>query len=255
MGILIAYLLGVLSAIKPQNHGESASTTNERAEQNKLAQPLWLDDLTSKFEQTSREKSASDHRHYRVQNSIKRATWCAFLAASVYAGISYRQWWDLRRNFKLEQRPWIGISDEAVVINPGRMDAEITFANTGKTPARNVQKAVQLKISPLPLVDGPLDADVKALDFRGHSILGPQGTMRVRAGTETEAGEKAIILRDALKDRFPLIDSGDQILYLFGEIKYEDASGEQRTTKYCLYAIKLETGWHLAECNRFNEMD
>ena len=234
---------------------ESLSAQQEGYRHQQQIKPECISKILSLDDESKRDRATRDDRQYGVQNSIRWAAWSAFVAAAFYGAVTAGQWWDLRHNFKLEQRPWISISDQAIVLSPEMMDAEIKFTNTGKTPARNVQKATQIKINPLPLMDGPLDAEVRDLDFRGHSILGPQGTVRVRVGTEAEVGGKAIILKNALKDRFPAIDSGDQILYLFGEIKYEDVSGGQRTTKYCLYAVKLETVWELAECNKFNEMD
>ena len=172
-----------------------------------------------------------------------------------YAVVTGLQWWDLRQNFKIDQRPWIGLTDEAVVVTPDKIDAEIKFVNSGKTPARNVQKSVRIKISPLPLIKEPPAEDIQNLVFSGHTVLAPQGTVRVRGGTETEETESALILKEAAKNYFPLIDTRKDILYLFGELIYDDASGKHHTTKYCLYAVKLETGWHLAECDGFNEME
>lgn len=172
-----------------------------------------------------------------------------------YAVVTGLQWWDLRQNFKIDQRPWIGLTDEAVVVTPDKIDAEIKFVNSGKTPARNVQKSAQIKISPVPLIKDPSAEDIQNLVFSGHTVLAPNGTVRVRAGTETQEIESAPILKEAVKNYFPLIDAKKDILYLFGEVIYDDASGKRHTTKYCLYAVKLETGWHLAECDGFNEMD
>lgn len=173
-----------------------------------------------------------------------------------YAIVTGMQWWDLRRNFQLDERPWVAISDQAIIVTQDRMDAEVAFTNSGKTPARNVQKSVQMKIAHSPLVDKPSDADEKSLVFSGHSVLGPQAKTRERAGTTSEVDPKvALALKDALKQSFSYIESGEDILYLFGEIKYEDTSGGAHITRYCFHAVKLESGWWLAECNGFNEMN
>jgi hypothetical protein len=245
MGMLIAYLLGILTAVNPKDHNGSGDSLRSVPAPHRNIQELVADD-----------KTKSDEREYRVQNSIRWAAWCAFTAAAFYGGIAALQWWDLRRNFKLDQRPWIAIREQAIILNQDRMDAQITFINSGRTPARNVQKSVEVKLAPAPSLDKPPDADIKNLAFGGHSVLGPQATFRAIAGTTVEADQRlAVSLKQAIANSFQYIDSGQSILYVFGEIKYEDVSGESHMTNYCFHAVKIQSGWYLAECREFNEMN
>lgn len=228
----------------------SQTTENHQDETKRLDIPTVSKSMTSQLK--TEDSQQFQYAPPRWKTIIEVA---AILFGIGYAIVTGLQWWDLRQNFKLDQRPWIGLSDEALVLNSEKVDAELKFTNSGKTPARNVRKAVQIKIAPAPLMESPAEDDIRSLVFSGNTVLAPQATVTVRSGTETEGDQKALILKDAMKSHFPLIDSGKDILYLFGEIIYDDTLGRQRTTKYCLHAVKLERGWHLAECNEFNEMN
>jgi hypothetical protein len=69
---------------------EAIGTTDERQYEQYKIQQEWRDKIFTEYKQTERNKSTNDERHYRVQNSIRWATWCAFIAATIYAGISAR---------------------------------------------------------------------------------------------------------------------------------------------------------------------
>jgi hypothetical protein len=75
-----------------QKHSEAIRATNER---NKQQDKVWQErfaEVPSEYKQAERDKSTNDYRSYCVQNSIRWATWLAFLAVAAYAGITYFQW-------------------------------------------------------------------------------------------------------------------------------------------------------------------
>ena len=49
-------------------------------------------------EETIRNSKAEADRQYRTQNSLKKAAWCAFIAAILYAGIAAWQTYEMRRS-------------------------------------------------------------------------------------------------------------------------------------------------------------
>jgi hypothetical protein len=139
-----------------------------------------------------------------------------------------------------------------VAMNNEVVDARIVFTNTGKTPAHRIQKSMSVKIAPPPLIDKPSDSDISALTFIGSSVLSPQSSMTL---SSLSSPEQMLVMKKTMANYLPLIEAGTEILYFFGEIKYDDSSAHSRLTKYCVFAYKTEKGWGLAECNGFNEMD
>jgi len=98
---------------------------------------------TSAQEKT--DKKTHEDRNYRVQNSIRWATWCAVIAASIYAGITYFQWRDAHKNFVINQRAWLGI-DRPIAVNAftgnsqhgGKISYTLTVKNFGNSVATDV---------------------------------------------------------------------------------------------------------------------
>jgi hypothetical protein len=81
----------------------------------------------------------------------------AILAASISAYFVYGQLEEMRVGMRLDQRAWVGFSDEAVIPDAGDKDKFIklalTIKNTGKTPALNV--SVESITSPATKKDTP----------------------------------------------------------------------------------------------------
>ncbi len=117
MGILVAYLLGVLTGTTPANGPRSA-------------------------------QSPQCDREYRVQDSLRWAAWCAFFAAVAYAGITFFQWRDSNHNFTISERAWISV-DGSITIKDQNVNGVgehqiVTWtvvpqiSNYGHTPATRV---------------------------------------------------------------------------------------------------------------------
>lgn len=113
-----------------QKQAETERATDERSEQDKHIQPLWLDNVISKYEHTVGEKTSSDDRHHRVQNSIRWATWCAFFAASLYAGISARLLIEAKKATLAAQQSAIAASEQARHAGEQVMQAHEQFINS-----------------------------------------------------------------------------------------------------------------------------
>jgi hypothetical protein len=54
-----------------------------------------------------KREAAIARLNYRTQNSLKSAAWFTFVAAVIYAAISFGQWYELRRNFMIDERAWL----------------------------------------------------------------------------------------------------------------------------------------------------
>src|SRR6266446_3474094 len=88
-----------------------------------------------------RKSQAENDRQYSVHNSIRWATWLAFVAATIYGFIAYFQWQDSHDNFVVNQRAWIG-ADRPVEVNSivlaaerGKVTYIITIKNFGNSVA------------------------------------------------------------------------------------------------------------------------
>jgi hypothetical protein len=185
-------------------------------------------------------------------HKMKRSTEAAEKAANTAASTLINS----QQQSELDQRAWVGISSQNVdELSAQAFKAEIEFFNSGKTPARRVQKSISLMTRPRPLLDSPDTEGVNSLRFSGNSVLPPQGHTTITTLSDPQTMQQMTQIFNA---HYAAIDAGTQILYVFGEIKYDDLSDRPHTTKYCLFAVKVRQTpvlWKLGECNGFNEMD
>ena len=64
---------------------------------------------TADKEECAQQQRGAEHKdQMRVQRWIALGTWAAFLAAAVYAGISYNQWQEAHRQTVNSARAWVG---------------------------------------------------------------------------------------------------------------------------------------------------
>jgi hypothetical protein len=75
-----------------QKHTEAISAANKSNHQQDEVWQKRFNEVFSEYKHAERNKTTNDYRSYRVQNSIRWATWLAFGAAAIYAAISYCQW-------------------------------------------------------------------------------------------------------------------------------------------------------------------
>lgn len=132
--------IGVLQA-DAQQQIESVNASKERDEQKEEVRPIWLDDVLAKYDQAEGDQTARDERHYRIQNSIRWATWCAFIAATFYGGVAALQWRTMNESYKEIAKQTPKIAEAAGAASQANIDARerfrederpyIWFTNTG----------------------------------------------------------------------------------------------------------------------------
>ena len=64
-------------------HTKAIRAANESDEDNQNVTPIWVEPILAKYDEAERKRSTNDERAYRIQNSIRWATWCAFFAAAI----------------------------------------------------------------------------------------------------------------------------------------------------------------------------
>ena len=77
-----------------KEHGKAIRSAQESEGQEEPRPKKIYADI-SNDEESVRDEKAESERQYRVQNSIRWATWCAFVAACAFAAISIGQWHEL----------------------------------------------------------------------------------------------------------------------------------------------------------------
>jgi hypothetical protein len=164
---------------------------------------------------------------------------------------------------RLDKRAWIGLKSAIGV--PGSFTAtspwqvNFTFTNSGKTPARKLEIAAITLHSPVP-VDGPTAEFAKIMRtkfVRGRAIA-PQQDYTYGINTPltwlpiTEA--ESIQRQPEIVALYPFIMSGQQFLYYFGELRYQDVYGADHFTDFCIYMADPRTQG-LAFCKDFNDLN
>lgn len=161
--------------------------------------------------------------------------------------------------FHLDQRAWLGTREFHTVefSKEKGLAVDIAFANSGKTPARDVEDAVEYILSST-AVAGPTTDQDKELIFDPAQAVAPQGILIVHLGWATPARAanrpSEYLGQQDIVSKFDLIDSQKEFLYYFGRLRYKDVFGNVRNTKFCLFLANPKTK-ELAYCDSFNDLD
>jgi hypothetical protein len=161
---------------------------------------------------------------------------------------------------RLDQRAWVGVRDAISV--PGSFTetsawrVNMIFANSGKSPARGAKIAALSLISPVS-ISGPSPDQIKALEFQPTQAIAPQGTYNFAIGTAADLIATTVAKKgemESLISKYPLIKSGQLILYYFGILRYEDNSGAIHDTQFCIYMANPQTQV-ISFCRDFNDLN
>ncbi|MGH2506771.1 MAG: hypothetical protein ACRDHZ_05075 [Ktedonobacteraceae bacterium] len=160
--------------------------------------------------------------------------------------------------FRLEQRAWVGVEH---VASTGFTDRTIwtvtvTFVNSGKTPAKNVEVSAAYVVSPVSIA-GPSMEEVTRLHFGPAQSIAPEGRYSMELGPIVLGHP---VFRPEIKDSQTLLSSYEAIkagrlfLYYYGILKYKDAFGGHRQTQFCIFLANTKTK-DAAFCDSFNDLN
>lgn len=165
------------------------------------------------YDQTYRQQE----RAIGVQRRLVLATWCAFAAAFIYAGIaawqlctSQQQLRVMRGQGRLDERAWIFVRNIAPK-EPCSWRA-IDFVNSGHTPALGF--TIRAGFAPVPKGQPP---DRSEQVLTGNGIIAPGGTY------SSCIGDKSIDRDDWTKND----------LFVHGRLDYKDVFGIDHWTLFC----------------------
>jgi len=156
-----------------------------------------------------------------------------------YAVITYFQWRDLRGNFQIDQRAWVGI----VAISPDEpeeSDGEFSFKdlwismrNSGKTPALRMS-AENLKIVRQPDRDPSPDYDALREGVPGVTNININVEQPLRNGVLAPNSETKISFMPTIR-RYTFRGNGIAT-YFVGKLTYDDMfpSTPRHSTTFCI---------------------
>jgi hypothetical protein len=167
-----------------------------------------------------------------------------------------------QQSFADDRRAWIGYQD-AVLDNfePNKpISFQITFMNTGRTPAREVFSNIGYKLSNAP-INGPSANDIADLDgqFTRWPDIAPQAKRVMHIGDLPDSDTIKVFPNQSgnvqtFSDSYVSIKNRTIILYLYGTIRYKDIDNRPHSTKWCVFLLHPERKL-VALCPEFNYMD
>jgi hypothetical protein len=158
---------------------------------------------------------------------------------------------ETRITFHIDQRAWLGPTEalppqftengQPVYIKAEEQSVfQVFLANSGKTPAKNIDQQVSFRTLPA------------VVPFSPKYPTGPERIGVIQPGSKfrwaTSPTEKAN------ETQVGTYRSGANILYFFGEITYDDIFGDARHhTRFCMYLLKdLST---FVDCKTYSDAD
>ena len=117
-------------------------------------------------------------------------------AGIIYAAVTVLQWRDLRRNFRVDERAWVGPLSTAIASEDtpdgSGVIFEIPYTNTGKTPALKISSWIGQTSDMKSIRDHE-----PASDDIAQGMLMPSGVMNTSTAdhpiSKTDAGDAATV--------------------------------------------------------------
>jgi hypothetical protein len=191
--------------------------------------------------QTEPKRGKPERIWRRIIGTLEAA---AFLAILGYTFLAYQQWRELiaaanaaykqadfarktfsetRDNFRLDQRPWVGVLEmDATIPTRESMKVKLKFINSGKTPALNQHLGWQACCYPV----GQKPKIIYREDIKDQgAIVLPNQPFWAVSEAAPLCSEK----------NFELFKQGKADFSVLGTIWYKDEFAVHHTTDFCLY--------------------
>jgi hypothetical protein len=142
------------------------------------------------------------------------------MATATAAWYTRKEWESAADNGRRQLRAYV-FPEQANLIWGGSTKptvAEVVIKNSGQTPAYRLNTTVSVIVDAKPLQD---DLRLPAMP-PNHTVVPPAGSYKLSIA----------MAKPLTDDQLVAIQKGSQAIYAFGEIAYEDAFHECRTTRY-----------------------
>lgn len=182
-------------------------------------------DLSAVVISFANEYTARDKENRRQQKIdgcwIKAGT----ILVAIYTVITGFLWWATVKNFRADQRAWVGIAE--VINEPLIPDAEVHFdfvaQNFGKTPAIRLTGKTANEVIPKGQTFIPVYKS-NAINIASHASIFPGVKFRTRTHT-----------KKLTQQQVDVIKTEEKRMYLYGQFEYEDIFHQSHCTQYCLF--------------------
>jgi hypothetical protein len=238
-----------LSAGKPRQQNDAGIEPGETADQKGNAAPgeapIAPEVSPPPVHSTQTQKS----RYKTLEWWKPRLELIGIFFAIGYAVVTFFQWRDTNRNFRVDERAWVAPFRECIEPPSGVPDPEtgcasvgkddqqvilkVLFKNTGKSFAVNYQ----VVINP-PALD--LDATVPPFQRGPVAILAPDQINHVTLPAEPRSWFERV---------------GTNPIYIRGKIWYDDVFGYHHWTEFCYVHIANSMQPGFATCDKYNDCD
>jgi hypothetical protein len=258
---------------------ESIRHAEERKRHQELPdnQPVEIRAVVSFSDKTAGDAKAENDRTHAIQQSIKKATWGAVVAASVYAFIAGFQscqmvkqnriatdaLWQSTQSFRIDERAWIGLDPLKGTMFAPKTDKigaafkyPIYIRNFGKTVARGIQLRASRNGSQSSITMGD---NAEAIKWAQDKLL---------VGEIPSASDIPIsnpvpkVLAPNTASSVPITLNGQEpqyftkdvwVSYLIGRVDYTDAFGVPHWVKFCFFVADAQG--NLWNCKEGNDED
>lgn len=162
-----------------------------------------------------------------VYTAVSYGNWQEQIDATNFAGIqakkSRQALNETIKNFRLDQRPWIGVESYDLNATDGPINVAIKFTNSGKTPAFHA--AIAFETSCLPLGKPEPSPSYTRRDAKSRSIVMPSGVLWGKM-------EDSAICN---AENTALLKLGKATIYVLATVWYDDEFRQPHHTDVCAY--------------------
>jgi hypothetical protein len=184
----------------------------------------------------------------KIQKRIALLAFGSVIAGVLYAAISATQWYELRKNFRIDERAWIGVmqvcressSDTKTFSIEGcgvedpqqpTVTFKVVFKNFGKTAAIRLHSWISLARS---------ESELRTPEFGGPNEIYPPGV---------------VFNSNTLPLERSRLGDPKQWIYVYGKVWYDDTFHAHHWMTYCFERHVFEPANASRECTVFNDCD
>lgn len=215
--------------------------------------------VVSLDKQMAYDTKAQDDRQYKTQDSIRKWTRAAVIAAVIYAAVAGLQWNEMRKatitqknTIVLEERAWLGVirftsslaeQPEVPYVQAGKEVRFVAqFTNTGKTPGKAISTVIAFNFLPKETEVAPESMQPNPFTVQSTMVVQPGAIHFIQTLPTTFSAENILEAT-----------SGTKVLYVYGRIVYLDIFGNERHTEFCALLDQDLEAW--TSCARYNNAD
>lgn len=197
-----------------------------------------------KADSESSSRAMSDQLKHAIESSQSDS-----IAWNRQLGIMEGQLSEMRSATHLEQRAWVGCRNGKCqpLVAGEKVSLELVYHNSGATPANKVKIGCQLLVE-------KKDYDIESYAMPRKEVAKTEiTTEKTIAPNVTQTAPHRGSIEGLTDDVIGRIKSGDLVIYVLGEIVYDDIFEQRHLTMYC--CVVDPSTWQLRVYRQYNRMD